>query len=157
MRPSAALLSDYQSWIDRVRATHDAIEYTCRHRLTDARAASQVSVQVVAGLVAKPGVFRYYGLPFSGRIARLAEARLAEAAQGQLRAVCEWPELLDELGRVPPEHQRVLVLTCVHGCDDEQLATEMGCDVPAARIQRANTMTYMQQLAARGLPACPAE
>lgn len=155
MRPSTGLLPDYQSWIDRVRATHDAIEYTCRHRLADARAASQVSVQVVAALVAKPGVFRYYGLPYSGRIARLAEARLAEVAEGRLPAVCEWPELLDELTQVPTEHQRVLVLTCVQGCDDEQLAAAMGCDVTQARGRRASTMTYMQQLAARGLPACP--
>lgn len=150
--PAAALLPDYQSWIDRVCATHDAIEYTCRHRLADVHAARQVSVQVVAGLVAKPGVFRYYGLPYSGRIARLAEARLAEAAAGRLAAVCEWPEFLERLTRVPPEHQRVLVLTCVQGCDDEQLAAALSCDVPAARGQRASTMTYMQQLAAGGLP-----
>jgi DNA-directed RNA polymerase specialized sigma24 family protein len=150
-----ALLPDYQSWIDRVCATHDAIEYTCRHRLRDARLASQVSVQVVAGLVAKPGVFRYYGLPYSGRIARLAEARLAEAAEGRLRSACEWPELLDSLAQVPPEHQRVLVLTCVQGCDDEQLAAAMGCDLAAARAQRANTMTYLQELAARALPVPP--
>lgn len=157
MRPSSALLPDYQSWLDRVCATHDAIEYTCRHRLADARAASQVSVQVVAALVAKPGVFRYYGLPYSGRIARLAEARLAEAAQGRLSAVCEWPELLDSLARVPAEHQQVLVLTCIQGCDDERLAAAMDCDVTTARSRRANTMTYMRQLAARGLPARPGE
>ena len=42
---------------------------------------------MVAGLIARPQVFRYFGLPYSGRIAKLAEARLAEAAAGELAAV----------------------------------------------------------------------
>jgi hypothetical protein len=136
------LLPEYAGWLDRVRATYEAVCYTCRHRLSDPRLAEQVSVQVIAGMVARPGVFRYFGLPYSGRIARLAEARLAEADSGRLARVCTWAELRDALGAVPPGHQAVLVATCVRGEDADENA-------------RLATLAFMRDLAAPGLPPAP--
>src|SRR5437868_9385881 len=122
--------------MERVCATYDAITYTCHHRLGgNRRLAEQVSVQVLAGLLAKPNVFRYFGLPYSGRIARLAEARLAEAREGRLADVGNWPELLRGLTRLSLEHQEVFVLTCVRGDDDGQLASNLGCDAHTARLR----------------------
>jgi hypothetical protein len=137
-----ALLPEYAGWLDRVRATYEAVCYTCAHRLRDPRLAEQVSVQVIAGMVARPGVFRYFGLPYSGRIARLAEARLAEADAGRLATVCSWAELRDALGAVPPRHQEVLVATCVRG------------DTAADDVRQA-TLAFMRDVAAPGLPPAP--
>jgi hypothetical protein len=137
-----ALLPEYAHWLDRVRATYEAVCYTVGHRLGDPRLAEQVSVQVVAGMIARPGVFRYSGLPYSGRIARLAEARIAEADEGRLATVCTWAQLRESLAAVPPDHQEVLVATCVHGR-------------PAAESARAATLAYLREVAAPGLPPVP--
>jgi hypothetical protein len=137
----------------RVCATYDAITYTCQHRLGNRQLAEQVGTQVLAGLLAKPKVFRYFGLPYSGRIARLAEARLAEAREGRLAQVASWPHLLQALTGLPLEHQEVFVLTCVRGDDDGQLASTLGCDTQIASLRRHRTMEYMRGLAACALPS----
>jgi hypothetical protein len=152
MSTSASLLPEYAAWVERVCATHDAITYTCHYRLGNRCLAEQVGAQVLAGLLSKPTVFRYFGLPYSGRIARLAEARLAEAREGRLADVGSWPELLRGLTGLPLEHQEVLVLTCVRGDDDGQLALNLGCDAPTAALRRHSTMEYMRRLAASALP-----
>ena len=150
---TTSLLPEYEAWMERVCATYDAITYTCHHRLGgNRRLAEQVSVQVLAGLLTKPKVFRYFGLPYSGRIARLAEARLAEAQEGRLADVGSWPELLEGLARLSLEHQEVFVLTCVQGDDDGQLASNLGCDTHTARLRRDSTMEFMRELAACALP-----
>lgn len=152
MNTSTSPLSEYEAWMERVCATYDAITYTCHHRLDNRRLAEQVSLQVIAGLLAKPQIFRYFGLPYSGRIARLAEARLAEAQDGCLADRGSWPDLLRKLTRLPPEHQEVFVLTCVRGDDDEQLAANLGCDAQTAGIRRHSTIEFMRALAACALP-----
>jgi hypothetical protein len=152
MSAPASLLPEYEAWMARVCATYDAITYTCHHRLGNRRLAEQVGTQVLAGLLAKPQVFRYFGLPYSGRIARLAEARLAEAREGRLADVGSWTDLLGGLTGLPIEHQEVLVLTCVRGDDDWQLASNLGCDEHTASLRRHRTMEYMRGLAACALP-----
>jgi DNA-directed RNA polymerase specialized sigma24 family protein len=149
---TTSLLPEYEAWMERVCATYDAITYTCHHRLGNRRLAEQVSVQVLAGLLAKPRVFRYFGLPYSGRIARLAESRIAEAQEGRLADVGSWQELLQKLTKLPLEHQEVFVLTCVRGDDDGQLASKLGCDTHTARLRRHSTMEFMRELAACALP-----
>lgn len=146
--PEDAASSEYAAWTERVRATYEAIAYTCAHRLHDRRLAEQVAVQVVAGLLARPRVFRYFGLPYSGRIATLAEARIAEVRQGRLAVVGEWPALLDRLSAVAPAHQEVFVLTCVLGQDDTELAASLGCDGDAATGRRDETLRLMRRIAA---------
>jgi hypothetical protein len=152
MSTPASLPSEYAAWMERVCATHDAITYTCHHRLGNRSLAEQVSAQVLAGLLTKPTIFRYFGLPYSGRIARLAEARLTEAREGRLADVGSWPELLRGLTVLPLEHQEVIVLACVHGDDDGQLASNLGCDAHTAALRRHSTMEYMRDLAACALP-----
>jgi hypothetical protein len=147
------LAAEWDAWRERVRATYEAVEYTCAHRLADAALAGPVAVQVVAGLIARPQVFRYFGLPYSGRIAKLAEARLAEAAAGELAAVCRWADLCERLDAVPAAHRDALVVTCVRGEDDAALAAAWGCDEATAAAGRAAMLTFLGELARPGLPA----
>ena len=63
-----------------------------------------------------------------------------------------WPELLRALTGLPLEHREVIVLTCVRGDDDGQLASNLGCDAHTATLRRQSTMEYMRGLAARALP-----
>jgi hypothetical protein len=143
---------EYAEWFERVRATYEAVQYTCSHRLVDPSLAEQVSVQVIAGLVSRPTVFRYFGLPYSGRIARLAEARIAEADAGRLATVCSWAELRERLDSVPAQHQEVLVAACVWGEDAGELAARLACDEVAAAARREATLVYMHEVATPGLP-----
>lgn len=143
---------DFDAWLERVRSTHRAVAYTCSYRLHDPELGARVAVQVTAALVARPSVFRYSGLPFSGRIARLAEGLLADAAAGALGTGCDWPELEARLCALPAAHRDVLVLTCVHGADDAALAAELGCDDTAAAARRRSTLDHMRRVAAPGLP-----
>lgn len=153
--PGTTLAEDYSAWLERVRATFEAVQYICVHRLVDRRLAEPVAVQVAAGLLSRPGVFRYFGLPFSGRIARLAEARIAEADAGELAPVCGWEELRERLERLPAEHRDVLVVTCVHGEDVEALAAGLGCDEVTAQRRHEAMLAYMHELAGPGLARAP--
>lgn len=150
-----ALAAEYAEWLDRVRATYEAVRYTCSHRLADPALAGPVAVQVAAGLVSRPSIFRYFGLPFSGRIARLAEARIAEADAGELATVCDWAELRGRLEEMPAVHREALVVTCVRGDDVEALAAARGCDEAAAEAGHEAMLAYMLELARPGLPAVP--
>lgn len=147
--------SEFVAWLDRVRATFEAVQYTCAHRLADPGLAEPVAVQVAAGLVSRPSVFRYFGLPFSGRIARLAEARIAEADAGELATVCGWAELRSRLAEMPAVHRAALVVTCVRGDGVETLAATLGCDETVAKAGHAAMLAHLQELARPGLPAAP--
>ncbi|HEX4392079.1 MAG TPA: hypothetical protein VH084_11135 [Mycobacterium sp.] len=147
---------EFDRWLERVHATHAAVLFTCTSRLRgDRTAAAQVAVQVLAGLVSRPSIFRYFGLPFSGRIARLAETRLAEAAAGELATVCGWQQLWERLESIPEGHREILVATCVRGDDMATLATGLLCDGDAAASRHAATLRFMLELAAPGLPTAP--
>ncbi|NMH98297.1 hypothetical protein [Pseudonocardia acidicola] len=146
---------EYAGWVERVRATFEAVRYTCSHRLADPDLAEQVSVQVIAGLVSRPTVFRYFGLPYSGRIARLAETRIAEADAGRLATVCRWAELRQRLDSVPEEHREVLVAACIRGEDIPALAAGLSCTEQQAQARRESTLAFMHELASPGLPPAP--
>ncbi|HVL82831.1 MAG TPA: hypothetical protein VM367_00845 [Pseudonocardia sp.] len=152
---SAAIAAEFAQWLDRVRATYEAVEFTVSHRLADPGLAPQVAVQVAAGLVSRPMVFRFQGLPYSGRIARLAETRIAEADAGVLARVCGWTELRARLEELPDHHRHVLVRACVRGEDTETLAAALACDEAAATARRAATLAFMHEIAAPGLPPAP--
>ncbi|GAA4846758.1 hypothetical protein ACFQ34_32515 [Pseudonocardia benzenivorans] len=144
--------SGYRDWIARVTSTYEAIHYTCAHRLNEPSLAGQVAVQVVAGLIARPMVFRYFGLPYSGRIATLAEGYIADAEAGNLTLVGEWPRLYARLREVPAEHQEVFVGVCVAGDDLAGLAERLGCDEREAAPRRTATLELMRDLASAFLP-----
>jgi hypothetical protein len=151
--PPATLLPDYEAWLERVRMTHDAVAYCCFHRLGRNRVlAEQVGVEVVAGLLARPKVFQYFGLPFSGRVAHLAEAAIARAAQGLPGRSCAWAVLHDGLTGLTHEEQEVVVLTCVEGYDDMRLAAALGCAEERAQRRREAALERLQQLARLALP-----
>lgn len=147
MDVAPGLTPEYAEWLDRVTATFDAVSYTCRVRLKNRAAAEAVALRVATGLVARPAVFRHWGLPYSGRIAKLAEDGIADALGGRLTPRGSWEGLRRALTLVPVEHQATLVLTCVEGLADEQLAEAWGCDAPTAGARRAGTLAHMRELA----------
>jgi hypothetical protein len=149
------LLPDYEGWLERVSATYESVAYCCFYRLRDRAVADQVSVQVVAGLIGKPKIFKYFGLPYSGRIGRLAERRIAQARQGTLAMGGDWPELFAALVAMPTVNQKVLHLACVLGYDDAELATALECNEEEARIRRKQTVGYLEELSRRILPPEP--
>lgn len=141
---------EFDEWLDRVRALFEAVRFTCTHRLADPELAEQVSVQVVAGMVARPAVFRYFGLPFSGRIAKLAEGLIAAADAGELSVVCTWPELRDAIADLPHEHREAFVVTCLRGGDVEELAAALSCDGAVAERRHEAMLTYVEELVRPG-------
>lgn len=151
----AQVAQEFDEWLERVRATFEAVRFTCTHRLNDPSLAEQVSVQVVAGMVSRPAVFRYFGLPYSGRIARLAETRIAEANAGGLATVCGWDELRGRIAALPVAHREALVVTCLRGGDVEELAAVLGCDEPTAEYRHESMLTFVGELVKPGLAAQP--
>ena len=141
-KPGQDLLPGYEEWLERLTATYNAVAYCCRHRLRDHEAAERVSAEVVAEMLARPKVFGYYGLPYSGQIGRLAEPRITRARQGTpvVTGDSGWEELLGRLRGLPKEHQEVFVLTCLEGCTDPEVASALGCDEDTARLRREDAM-----------------
>jgi hypothetical protein len=156
MDDTEVLQPEYAAWLDRVSATYEAVAYTCGYRLHDRELGRRVSAAVVAGLVRRPGVFRYQGLPFSGRIASLAEPLLAEAREGRLPAGPEWAQLRGALTRLPPDVQEVFVLSCVHGRDVLEVAANLGCGRDAASRRCDEALRMMRELTSEPVPGSPA-
>ncbi len=142
---------EFDEWLDRIRALFEAVRFTCTHRLADPALAEQVSVQVVAGMVARPAVFRFFGLPFSGRIAKLAEGLIAAADAGELAPVCGWSELRDRIADLPHEHREPFVVTCLRGGDVEELAAVLSCDEAVAEGRHEAMLTYLEELVRPGM------
>ncbi len=141
------LLPGYAEWLERLSATYHAVAYCCLHRLRDRGAAECVSAEVVAEMLARPKVFGYYGLPFSGQIGRLAEPRITRALQGNMvGSNSGWQELLVRLRSVPKEHQTVFVLTCIEGYTDPEIAAALGCDEDTAKLRRERALGLLREL-----------
>ncbi|MEA2127823.1 MAG: hypothetical protein QOJ85_714 [Solirubrobacteraceae bacterium] len=153
MNESAQLLPEYADWLDRVRMTRESVAYCCFHRLhRDAALAERVSVEVLAGLLARPKVFQYYGLPFSGRIAHLTEMAIGRATERLPGGACTWAVLEEALVGLPLEQQEVVVQVCVEGCDDGDLAAILGCAEAEAQRRCEETLARLEQCSALVLP-----
>lgn len=145
------LLPGYEKWLERLSATYRSVAYYCFHRLQDRALAEGVSVEVVAEMLARPKVFRYYGLPFSGQIGRSAEPRIArlqrEKRQGEAgEDAKEWQRLFSRLRGVSPEHQEVFVLAYVEGYSDAKISAALECSEDAARQRREDVAHLLQEL-----------
>jgi DNA-directed RNA polymerase specialized sigma24 family protein len=148
--PQYSTASDeYEEWLDRVRSTYEAVSFTCVHRLGDRHLADQVSAQVVAGMISKPGVVRFFGLPYSARIGHLAEDRIAAARAGQSYPTIDWSDLLRNLREIPQQQRRVFVLSCVRGSGPQEIAEELGVSVSAARELRDDVLRRMRSIAGK--------
>ena len=148
-RTAGELTPEYAAWLDRVTATFDAVSYTCRIRMRDPEAARAVALRVATGLVSRPAVFRHWGLPYSGRIAKLAEDGIADAAAGRLVPRGSWADFRAALLDVTPEDQDTVVLACVEGLDADALAAHWACGVDEAAARRAGTIAHLKELAVR--------
>lgn len=147
------LLPGYAEWIERVSSTYRSVAYCCAYRLGDQALAQRISAEVVAEMLARPKVFRYSGLPFSGQIARLTEPRIAQASQEKQRGEAiepgkEWQEILRQLLEISREQQEVFVLAYVEGFPDAELGAALGCEEDAARRQRESVSGLLRDLSA---------
>jgi DNA-directed RNA polymerase specialized sigma24 family protein len=145
------LLPGYEEWLERLTATYRSVAYYCLHRLQDRALAEGVSVEVVAEMLARPKVFRYCGLPFSGQIGRSAEPRIArllrEKQQGEAgEDAKEWQRLFSCLRSVSQEHQEVFVLAYVEGCSDAEISAALERSEDAARQLREDMAHLLQEL-----------
>jgi hypothetical protein len=141
------LLPEYAEWLDRLTATFDAVSYTCRVRIGDARVAEAVALRVATGLVARPAVFRHWGLPYSGRIAKLAEDGIALADAGLPVCSGSWPDFRRALQALAPGLQADMVATCVEGHGDEALAELWACEPADVAVRRAALLAHLRELA----------
>lgn len=142
-----SLLPGYEEWLERLSATYGSVAHCCRYRLQDHAAAEAISMEVVAEMLARPKVFRYFGLPFSGQLATLAEPRIARVQRGiTVGGNMEWQEFLVRLRGVSKEHQEVFLLTCIEDYTDPEVADALGCDEDAARLRRESIMQLLQEL-----------
>lgn len=144
---SAPELDEYEQWLDRVRSTYESVSFTCLHRLGDRTIADRVSAEVVAGMLAKPGVFRFFGLPYSARIGHLAEDRIAAARISEPHGTVEWPDLLRGLQELSRDERHLFVLTCVRGNTSEEIAEDLGVSVEAAQELRERVLHHMRRIA----------
>ncbi|GAC1309650.1 MAG: hypothetical protein NVS2B3_09310 [Vulcanimicrobiaceae bacterium] len=130
-------------------ATYRSVSFCCLHRLDDRVLAERVGLRVVAGLVAKPTIFKFSGLPFSGRIGVLAEHWIAEARAGRMGADGRFADLYESLRALPDREREVFVLACVWGYDDATLARALACDETLARERRAVLFDHFEALSSR--------
>lgn len=143
------LLPEYRDWLTRLDATYKAVAFCCVHRLSDRVLAERVALRVAAGLVAKPNVFQFSGLPYSGRIGTLAEHWIVEAKAGRLEAEGTWDDLERALCEVPQSQQQLFVLACVFGHDDSVVARSVGCDEERANELRRLLFSDFESLSGR--------
>lgn len=127
--------------------TYESVAHCCFYRLRDRGLAEQVSLTVIAGLIERPRVFRHFGLPFSGRVAHLAELGIVAAlSESGIRCHGDWEGLRTRLLEVSPEGQRVFVMACVEGYSDADLAKALDLELDAAVVRRDETIGLMQDL-----------
>lgn len=150
---SAELLPEYADWLSRVCMTRESVAYCCLYRLGgNAALAERVSVEVVAGLLARPRVFQYYGLPFSGRLAHLTEMAIGRATAGRRGGRCTWQVVHESLAGLAPEQQEVVIRICVEGCDDDALAALLGCEDTEAQRRCEETLGRLEACSELVLP-----
>ena len=147
------LIPEYAGWLSRLEMTREAVSYCCFHRLgRDQALAERVGLEVAAGLLARPKVFQYYGLPFSGRVAHLTEMAIARATSGRPAGPCTWAMVQEAIAGLTPEQQEVVVHTCIEGCDDGELAAALSCDETEAQRRREDTLARLEASSELVLP-----
>lgn len=139
-------LPEYEEWLERLTMTYEAVAHCCAARLSDRTLGERASLQVIGGLIERPRVFRFYGLPFSGRVAHLAELAMVQVKAQAAPGGGQWPELRSQLSELGLEDQRTFVLTCVDGVEDETLASVLACDEPTAHRRRESVIELMQTM-----------
>jgi iron complex transport system ATP-binding protein len=149
---SRTLTPDYTQWLGRLSATYRSVAYCCSLRLRDRTLAESVSMEIVAEMLARPKVFHYFGYPFLGQLANLAEPRIAQALQEKQQGETSdkttkgWQELFSRLLDVSREQQEVFVLAYVEGQPDTEIATALECGEDLARQWRADVLLLLQEL-----------
>lgn len=144
----ATPVEEYEHWLGRLRSTYESVTFACLHRLHDRALAESVGVHVVAGMLSRPGVFRFHGMPYSARIGHIAEDRIAAAKEGRLEPSEGWELLIGRLQKLPRSQREVVVLGYVHGLDPEAMAEHLGQSVATVRSLQIETLGTLRDIAA---------
>lgn len=140
--PDLAALFD--EWIVRLESTYNAVGYTCGHRLGDRAVGDRVAATVIRRLLERPNVFRYSGLPYSGRIASIAEPLISGAED--IGSPVTWNEIRAHLEGLTPERRRLLVGVFVLGESDDRLADWLGCPAIDVATGQHEVREYLRQI-----------
>lgn len=150
MGDAAELAEEFEGWVRRLEMTYRAVRYTCGHRLGDLDAGGRISAHVVASMLAKPNVFRYSGLPFSGRIARVAEPMLLAAAADPASfdpgPPTTWAQIEDGVRALPTAARHAFVGLIVLDSTEDDLAAVLGMTVADLRADHAVALQHLRGL-----------
>jgi DNA-directed RNA polymerase specialized sigma24 family protein len=152
MDSTLELLPAYREWLTRLDMTYQSVVHCCSYRLRDQSLAERAGLGVLTGLLAKPKVFQYFGLPYSGRIAHLAEAEIARLSAEDRTAVQaspalqQWYRIWEALAVIPADLQAPFVLACVDGYDGQSLAAALGCDEQEAATRLGAALRLIQDI-----------
>lgn len=144
--PQAGDRADYAQWIDRLRATAQSVAFCCAYQLADRSLADAVGARVVAGLIGRPGIFKYSGLPYSGRVARHTERGIELARSGALIGGLTWDRLERRLQAVDHEHRALMIHAWVDDRPDQELATVLGCEQSEAVARKERSLRFWETL-----------
>jgi hypothetical protein len=121
-RSALELLPEYREWLNRLDMTYESVVNCCVSRLRDRSLGEAAGLTILTGLLSRPKVFQYFGLPYSGRIAHLAEPEIARlkglgpsSPAGAQAGRRRWHQIRERLDSVPARQQAVLVRACVDG------------------------------------------
>lgn len=133
----------FYPWLSRVADTHDSVRYTVEHRVKDWRRAESVSVGVVLEMLKRPKVFRYQGLPYSGRIGSVAELLLAAPPSKRELAQPDWPTLVDYLNDMTTLQRAILVAFFVDNVEPSEVAASLAITSDAVVAARDSVVDYL--------------
>jgi len=133
--PGPGVADLYAGWVTRIEMTFESVCHCCRYRLAEHPGGpDRVGLDVVAGLIERPRVFQFFGLPYSGRVGHLAEISIAEVRAGRATdCAATWTATAETLRAMPDPFQETIVAAFVDGLEDQELAAVLGSDAAERR------------------------
>lgn len=135
--------------------TYGSVVNCCASRLRDRSLGEAAGLTILIGLLSRPKVFQYFGLPYSGRIAHLAEPEIARLKElrpsspaGAPAGIQRWHQIRERLNSVPAWQQTVFVRACIDGYSGKQLAEALGCDEQDAAARLDEVMRLIEEIVA---------
>ena len=132
--------------MERLRATAQSVAFCCLYKLGDRGKADAVGARVVAGLIGRPAIFRYSGLPYSGRVARHTERGIELALSGAPVGERGWGSLELDLRNVDLEHREMMVHAWINDRHDDELAMFLGCDSVESTQRKEQSLRFWETL-----------
>jgi hypothetical protein len=146
--PGSDSAQEYADWVLRIRNTYVSVVHCCKYRLPEhPDGPARVGLDVIAGLLERPRVFQFFGLPFSGRVGHIAERSISAVANGaDASAAIGFAEVEQRLLDTTAEHQEVIVYAWVDGHEGEALAEALHLDLVVAEQRRNAALAHLKTI-----------